>query len=57
MEPGLTRPTTTADDVRYKPDDHGDHVAAQHVQDHLTWEIALVEQLDRDPTVTFPTFD
>jgi len=26
------------------------------MRDYLTWEIALVEQLDRDPTVSFPTF-
>ena len=56
MEPGFTRPTTEADDVWYKPYDHDDDVAAQHMQDYLTWEIALVEQLDRDPTVSFPTF-
>jgi rhodanese-related sulfurtransferase len=57
MEPGFTRPTTTADDIWYKPYDHGDDVAAQHMRDYLTWEIALVEQLDRDPTVSFPTFE
>ena len=56
MEPGFTRPTTEANDVWYKPYDHDDEVVAQHMQDYLTWEIALVEQLDRDPTVTFPTF-
>jgi rhodanese-related sulfurtransferase len=56
MEPGFTRPTTAADDVWYKPYDHDDQVAAQHMRDYLTWEIALVEQLDRDPTVSFPTF-
>ena len=56
MEPGFTRPTTRADDVWYKPYDHDDEVVAQHMQDYLTWEIALVDQLDRDPTVTFPTF-
>ncbi len=58
MEPGFTRPTTEPDDVWYKPYDHddGDEVAEQHMQDYLTWEIALVEQLDRDPTVSFPSF-
>ncbi len=56
MEAGFTRPTTEADDVWYKPYDHDDEVVAQHMQDYLTWEIALVDQLDRDPTVTFPTF-
>jgi len=58
MEPGFTRPTTDANDVWYKPYDHeGEQVAEQHMQDYLTWEIALVEQLDRDPTVNFAVFD
>jgi rhodanese-related sulfurtransferase len=57
MEPGFTRPTTEPDDVWYKPYDHPDEVVAQHMQEYLTWEIALVEQLARDPTVTFPRFD
>lgn len=57
MEPGFTRPTTEADDVWYKPYDHDDEVVAQRMRDYLTWEIALVEQLDRDPTVSFPNFD
>ncbi len=58
MEPGFTRPTTDANDVWYKPYDHdeGAEVAEQHMQDYLTWEIALVEQLERDPTVSFPRF-
>ena len=57
MEPGFTRPTTEANDVWYKPYDHDDAVVAEHMQAYLTWEIALVEQLARDPTVTFPRFD
>ncbi len=57
MEPGFTRPTTDADDVWYKPYDHEGDVVRQHMQDYLTWEIALVEQLERDPTVSFPSFD
>jgi rhodanese-related sulfurtransferase len=58
MEPGFDRATTTADDVWYKPYDHDDagEVIAQHMQDYLTWEVALVEQIDRDPTVDFPRF-
>jgi rhodanese-related sulfurtransferase len=56
MESGFTRPTTDANDVWYKPYDHDDDVAEQHMQDYLTWEIALVEQLERDPTVNFPVF-
>ncbi len=57
MEPGFTRPTTEPNDIWYKPYDHDDGVPAEHMQNYLTWEVALVEQLDRDPTVSFPTFD
>ena len=59
MEPGFDRATTTADDVWYKPYDHDDagEVIAQHMRDYLTWEVALVDQIERDPTVTFPQFD
>jgi len=58
MEPGFDRATTDANDVWYKPYDHDDDAAVeQHMRDYLTWEIALVDQLDRDPTVSFPTFD
>ena len=56
MEPGFTRPTTDPDDVWYKPYDHHGDVVEQHMRDYLTWEIALVEQLERDPTVSFPVF-
>ncbi len=57
MEPGFTRPTTDPDDVWYKPYDHDDGNAEQHMQDYLTWEIALVDQIRRDKTVSFPSFD
>ena len=57
MEPGFDRATTEANDVWYKPYDHEGAVVEQHMRDYLTWEIALVEQLDRDPTVSFPTWD
>lgn len=57
MDPGFERPTTEPDDVWYKPYDHDDGQAApQHMQEYLTWEIALVDQLDRDPTVNFPSW-
>ncbi len=56
MEPGFTRPTTDANDVWYKPYDHDDGVPAEHMENYLSWEIALVDQLDRDPTVSFPSF-
>lgn len=56
MEPGFERATTDADDVWYKPYDHDEAVARAHMEEYLTWEVALVEQIERDPTVSFPTF-
>ncbi len=56
VEVGLTAPTTSTDDIWYKPYDHDDGDPERHMQDYLTWEVALVEQLDRDPTVSFPSF-
>ncbi|MGI9615890.1 MAG: rhodanese-like domain-containing protein [Acidimicrobiales bacterium] len=56
MEPGFDRATTEPDDVWYKPYDHDEAVVRQHMEDYLTWEVALVEQVERDPTVSFPTF-
>ncbi len=57
MEPGFDRATTEPDDVWYKPYDHDPDVARQFMEDYLTWEVALVEQIERDPTVSFPTWD
>ena len=57
MEPGFDRATTEAEDVWYKPYDHDPDVARQFMEDYLTWEVALVEQIERDPTVSFPTWD
>jgi rhodanese-related sulfurtransferase len=57
MEPGFDRATSQPDDVWYKPYDHDEAVVRQHMEDYLTWEVALVEQVERDPTVSFPTFD
>lgn len=58
MKPGFELPTTEADDVWYKPYDHDDASAApHHMQEYLTWEIALVDQLERDPTVSFTRWD
>ncbi len=56
LEVGFTSATTIADDIWYKPYDHDDGEPERHMQEYLTWEVALVDQLDRDPTVTFPTF-
>ena len=56
MDPGFEKPTTDPDDVWYKPYDHDDGRAEEHMNEYLTWEIALVEQLARDTTVSFPRF-
>lgn len=57
LEPGLTRSTTTTDDVWYKPYDAEDEaVARQHMQDYLDWEVALLEQIARDDLVRFRSF-
>ncbi len=53
VETGLTLPTTEPDDIWYKPYDHDDGEPERHMRDYLTWEVALVEQLERDPTVRF----
>ena len=56
-EEGLDRATTANDDVWYKPYDHPGDVLKQHMQDYLDWEVALVEQIKRDPTIKFKAFD
>ena len=57
-EPGIERATTTLDDVWYKPYDHaGPGEYEKHARDYLSWEVALVEQIARDPTIRFRTYD
>jgi hypothetical protein len=54
-ESGVERATTTRDDVWYKPYDHSaDYL--KHARDYLEWEIALVDQIKRDPTIRFRAF-
>jgi hypothetical protein len=57
VEDGLDRATTATDDVWYKPYDHPGDVLKQHMQDYLDWEVALVEQIRRDPAIRFKAFD
>ncbi len=50
--------TTTLDDVWYKPYDHereGDY--EKHARAYLDWEVALVEQIRRDPAIRFRAYD
>jgi rhodanese-related sulfurtransferase len=51
-ESGTERATTTRDDVWYKPYDHQAGFE-QHARDYLAWEVALIEQIKRDPTIRF----
>ncbi len=54
-ESGVERATTTRDDVWYKPYDHGaDYL--KHAREYLEWEVALVEQIKRDPTIRFRAY-
>lgn len=56
MEPGLDRALTDTDDVWWKPYDHQGGVR-QAMEDYLTWEVGLVEQVNRDGLVEFKRFD
>jgi rhodanese-related sulfurtransferase len=54
-ESGVERATTTRDDVWYKPYDHeADY--KKHARDYLDWEVALVQQIKRDPTIRFRAY-
>ena len=54
-ESGVERATTTRDDVWYKPYDHGaDYL--KHAREYLDWEVALLDQIKRDPTIRFRAY-
>jgi rhodanese-related sulfurtransferase/predicted metal-dependent enzyme (double-stranded beta helix superfamily) len=56
MEAGETRMLEPpAEDVWYKPYDRKSQVEAA-MQDYLTWEVALVEQIRRDPDCRFKDY-
>ena len=57
VETGIQNSTTSADDVWYKPYDH-DHAQGyeKHARAYLSWEVALVEQIKRDPTICFRAY-
>jgi rhodanese-related sulfurtransferase len=44
--------TTERDDVWYKPYDH-EAGFEKHAREYLAWEVALLEQIKRDPTIRF----
>jgi 3-mercaptopyruvate sulfurtransferase SseA len=54
-EGGVERATTERDDVWYKPYDHASDYK-QHARDYLAWEVALVDQVKRDPTIRFRSY-
>jgi rhodanese-related sulfurtransferase len=54
-ESGIERATTLRDDVWYKPYDHASDYK-QHAREYLAWEVALVHQVKRDPTIRFRLF-
>ncbi len=56
LEEGPGRPTTEADDVWYKPYDEDRAVAHGRMRDYLDWELALLQQIDRDELVRFRHF-
>jgi len=51
-ESGVERATTARDDVWYKPYDH-EAGFEKHAREYLAWEVALLEQIKRDPTIRF----
>ena len=56
VESGVERATTTPDDVWYKPYDHASGFE-KHARDYLEWEVALVEQIKRDPSIRWRLYD
>jgi rhodanese-related sulfurtransferase len=54
-ENGVERATTTLDDVAYKAYDHATDYE-RHAREYLSWEVALVEQIKRDPTIRFRAY-
>jgi rhodanese-related sulfurtransferase len=55
LESGETRMLEPPEDVYYKPYDHKAQIEAA-MQDYLQWEVALLEQIRRDPDCRFKDF-
>jgi rhodanese-related sulfurtransferase len=53
---GIANATATLDDVWYKPYEQP-HAYEEHARAYLTWEVALVDQIRRDPTIRFRAYD
>lgn len=56
LETGIEHSTTSQDDVWYKPYDHARDYE-KHARAYLNWEVALVDQIKRDPTIRFRSYD
>jgi rhodanese-related sulfurtransferase len=54
-ESGIANATTTIDDVWYRPYDHAKDYES-HARAYLSWEVALADQIKRDPTVRFRSY-
>ena len=54
-ESGVELATTARDDVWYKPYDHASDYK-KHAREYLDWEVALVDQIKRDPTIRFRAY-
>jgi len=52
----MQRATTETNDVWYKPYDFKDKIRAK-MEEYLVWEVALVDQIARDDTVSFRKYD
>ena len=52
LERGTTRLASAADDIYYRPYD-GKSQIEQAMKDYLDWEVALVEQIRREPYLAF----
>ena len=55
-EEGVEHATTATDDVWYKPYDHGKDYE-KHAREYLSWEVAMVDQIKREPAIRFRTYD
>jgi rhodanese-related sulfurtransferase/predicted metal-dependent enzyme (double-stranded beta helix superfamily) len=55
LETGETRMLDKPEDVYYKPYDHQSQIEAA-MQDYLQWEVALLEQIRRDPDCRFKEY-
>lgn len=57
LESGETRLLSEADDVWYKPYDTSDRESVRRrMQEYLTWEVGLMEQIARDGLARFRKF-